>query len=180
MVQYSSVFNTCPCNPNILNCSCDHDIEQKMILSKDASFYPKAGCFRFGNVLYNAREFYQSLGGHLLELLIHNPTEISNRTVHTYAAFQQYALRINLHATGGSLVFFMNPCLRSNNLMPLACVRRIQKAMRRFLYRRFEWRAQAVMMVTHWRLGMGSLMGQMIPEDIIIKNIVNDNLFPTT
>ena len=162
----------CPNDPNILNCSCPLQRDETMIMGADATLYPKAGCFRMGKVLFNARVLYHSMGKHLWALLLHNPVGVSIRRVFHDGQLNMYCVSIHLTATRGGLAFLFEPFI-GGTLMPSTCVRRIQRAMRRYLKRRrFEWRALAVMMATCPKLGEGSRLGQVIPEDVLWKQIV--------
>lgn len=160
----------CPLEPhNTLNCSCPR--ESTMILGSDATLYPKAGCFRVGRVLLNARSLYSSIGEHVWEMLIHNPPGISQRMLFPDGGFNMICVCIKLEATGGGIAFALEPYI-DNRLMPLTCVCRIQRAIRHYLERqKFEWRALAVMMAAHPRLGDQSCL-QMIPEDVLCRQII--------
>ena len=162
----------CPNDPNILNCSCPLQNDETMIMGADATLYPKAGCFRIGKVLYNARVLYHIMGKHIWELLLHNPVGVSKRRVFHDGRLNMYCVSIHLTVTGGGLAYVFEPFI-DGNLMPSTCVRRIQRAMRHHLKRRrFEWRALAVMMATCPKLGEGSRLGQVIPEDVLCKQII--------
>ncbi len=48
------------------------------IHSADASYYPKACCFRLGRMLFDVRKFDKGLGKHFWETAVHNPPEFSS------------------------------------------------------------------------------------------------------
>jgi hypothetical protein len=140
-----------------------------MIHGTDASFYPKAGCFRLGSSLYPAREYFQTFGQHMWESFIHNPAGVSQRYLYNSSSrFKYRGLSFYMLAGTGVSFYFLSTM---NGLMSSVHIRRIQRAMRLFLQRKYEQRALATMMGLHGRLGDTSCLSG-LPEDVLAKILV--------
>ena len=139
-------------------CRCNLN-PSEIIHGADASFYPKAGCFRMGKILYSARSCYSWFGRHMWEILIHNPGGVRQSCV--YHSYHSINVRV-----GTGISFYFMPTI--NGLLPSVHIRRIQRAMRMFLQRKFEQRALAMTMGLHGRLGVTSCLSG-LPEDIVAR-----------
>ena len=137
----------------------------ELMHSADASYYPKAGCFRVNNILFNARHMDGRVGKHLWEVFIHNPIGFSKRYVYSWPGHRvYYASLCIIDGTGVSIP--IEPTI--SGIAPSVHIRRIQRAMRCFLRRGFEERALALMMGLHRRLGAGGCLSEM-PADVLCK-----------
>ena len=151
----------CP-SSDVTLCRCKTD-SSEIIQSADSSYYPKSGCFRVGGVLYNARDFYNRTGLHLLKIMVYNPINVSKRYIYSWPGHRLYYISLRLtDGTGAS--FPMMPTI--NGVFPSAHIRRIQRAMRSFLQRKWTRSALPVMMASQPRLGAGSCLAEM-PADLI-------------
>jgi hypothetical protein len=136
-------------------CLCGNTFEP--IYGPDATLYPKAGCFRVGKTLYNARAFFHALGKHTWQTFIQHP----ERGVSTgRSRLDLHFMRLRL-SPGAEVSVFFDPFV--NRVLPIALVRRIQRAMRCCLQRKNRL---AVAMGLHWRLGVGCLLAGVL-EDLV-------------
>ena len=147
------------CTVDVVTLCCCNLNPSEIIHGADASFYPKAGCFRMGKILYSARSVYGWFGRHMWEIIINNPGDVRQICVYRYHHL------INVRVGSGISFYFM-PTI--NGLLPSVHIRRIQRAMRMFLQRKFEQRALAMTMGLHGRLGVTSWLSG-LPEDIVAK-----------
>ncbi len=153
----------CPAGVDITMCFCV-PLQRTMIHSADASFYPKAGLFRVGKTLYNARSAVNFFGRHAWEAIIGNSAAIGKRRVFHLSGTHVYALNLRLVCGTGMTVFF-EPAINGKSL-PSVYVRRIQRAVRCFLWRGFESHRLALMMGLHTRLGVASCLAD-VPSELL-------------
>ena len=152
----------CPaCDVTLCRCT---DRGMGMLHSVDASLYPTAGLFRVGRTLYNGREF-STFGRHTWEVFISNAAGVSRRYVYCWTHYHLYGAFLQLQG-GLGVSFAFTPTV--NDMLPSVSVRRIHGVMRRFLRRKWEGRALAVMMGLHGRLGSGSCVAE-VPADMLCK-----------
>lgn len=136
--------------------------------SDDSAFYPKAGLFRKGRILYKVRMSLH-MGGHFWHWLVHRPLGIVSVTVLPNRTYQNYTFVIMLAPhTHSYRSILMNADTRICGVSMIVLVWRIQRAMRQFLRRRLEGKFLAVAMVSHARLGAGSLWAD-TPGDVWAK-----------
>ncbi len=140
-----------------------------MTHSEDSAFYPKAGLLRLGRTLFKVR-MCMHMGAHYWHWLVHKPPGVLAVVVFNNPSYQNYTIVMVLEAdfhsfSGNSRSIMMNADTRINGISTSVLVWRIQRAMRRFLARRFEERCLAVLMVSHERLGASSPWGSM-PTDV--------------
>ena len=147
---------------DITLCRCSID-PSDMMQSANATYYPKSGCFRMGGSLYNARDFYNRTGRHFLKSLIYNPVNVSRRSICSWPGHRLYYVSLCL-ADGNGVSFPILPTI--NGIFPSVQIRRIQRAMRSFLQRKWTRSALPVMMALQPRLGAGSCLAEM-PADLI-------------
>ena len=150
---------------NVLHCICRQNDKMH---GPDASYYPKLGFFRFGRRIYNVASC--RFGGHFWHAVVNTPAHFSGVTVAVDRVLVLYHLLIDFEAGDGRGVAYSRipPVLRG--VTPIVHLWRIQRAVRRFLARRFQARSLALMMALHDRLGALSLIGT-LPEDVIRHNI---------
>lgn len=151
----------CP-SLDVISCKCEKNVFEVM-RSKDASFYPKAGLFRVEGVLLNARKLEKAVGRHLWQLIVYDPINVSKRVIHSWPARCLYRLTLRT-ATGTGITALLSPTV--NGVFPFIHIRRIQRAIRRYLQRNWEMRAISVAMAWHPRLGADSCLAA-IPIDLI-------------
>ena len=160
----SNYTQPCP-KHDVTLCRCNLN-PSEMIHGIDASFYPKAGCFRLGNSLYPAREYFEPFGRHMWESFIHNPAGVSQRYLYSSSSrFDYRGVSFYMLAGTGVSFYFLSTM---NGLLPSVHIRRIQRAMRTFLQRKYEQRALATTMGLHGRLGDTSCLSR-LPEDVLVK-----------
>ena len=151
----------CP-SLNAIDCRCKINT-LRMIHGADATFYPKAGCFKMGRTLYNARLFHDSLGEHCWEMFITNTGNACHRGVVQCRPQKIYFASMHITDGGISLVF---PVERTTAV----CIWRIQRAIRNFLNHKLQTRRLAVVMGIHHRLGCQSSMA-CLPADVLQKTL---------
>ena len=151
----------CP-SLDVIACTCKKNAFDVM-LGKDASFYPKSGLFRVEGVLLNARKLEKSVGKHLWHLIVYNPINVSKRLVQLWPARSLYRLSLRT-TTGTGITALLSPTV--NGVFTFIHIRRIQRAIRRYLQRNFETRAIPVAMALHPRLGAASCLSA-VPVDLV-------------
>ena len=159
-------ISTHPCpKDDVTLCRCSLNMSE-MIHGIDATFYPKAGCFRLGKSLYSARVYFETFGRHMWEIFIHNPAGVSQRYLYRSSRrFNYHGVAFYMIGGTGVGFYFLSTI---NGLMPSVHIRRIQRAMRMFLQRKYEQRALAMMMGLYERLGDNSRVSG-LPEVIVAK-----------
>ena len=155
---------------DVLSCRCSKDMDDIMH-SADASYYPRAGCFRLGGRMFTARGYDAMFGRHLLETIVHAPRGFSTRGIFTDVANHEMFLSIKVGTANGvgSRVGMFIPIYstRKNGTANFAVhIWRIQRAIRNHLRRKYEARALAVCMGWHERLGKHSCFAD-VPAELM-------------
>ena len=140
-----------------------------MMHNGDVSFYPKAGMFRLGRSLCNARN-NQYDDRFWRELATSSPLLAFRR-----GRYIHYRLLKIVHAPGLEASVIITPTIGA--ITPVVHVWRIQRAVRRFLKLRLEQKAFAVTMCYHKRLGSGSCAIACLPPDVLhdVLHLVLEN-----
>lgn len=127
-----------------------------MFHTQDASFYPKSALFRQGRSLYNWRHlgvsesfWNKTLDKCKNDVRIQINIYIDDINRDWFLSILKFSFANGLEGR-----FYLGP--RFNVVFPMFFIWKIQRAMRRFLRKRFEERAVAVMMCLHSRLGQVS------------------------
>lgn len=134
-----------------------------MVFGLNATYYPTCKLLRVENQLFCMRP--TRIGRHALQMLVHAanssffcaPLHTSYKRV--FLGFQ-YSVTLPV---GGTFVeipsrFTYAVGYLHNEVLLVVHVRRAQRAIRRYLRRKWEERALAVMMASHARLGAGSAL----------------------
>ncbi len=129
-----------------------------------ATFYRKAGCFRVGFVLYNARSIEKSVGTHLWDAMIRKPLKLTKKCIVFSEEIDIFYVSFTFNFAGATVSIPFFPTI--NGIFPSVQIRRIQRAARRFLQRKYTQRALPVSMALHSRLGVGSCLAD-APVDLI-------------
>ena len=134
----------------------------------DVSFYPKAGLFRQGRRLYNVRHLklpdrywcgYIERGARIMcTVTIGGPFETPVNGDSLWSV-----LKVD-HTFEWPSYMHLRPTI--TGVYPAIHVWRIQRAIRRFLRWRFEWRALATVMGLHARLGQECVFA-CLPADVL-------------
>lgn len=145
-------------------CTCPP--HEHIIFSPDATFYPKSRLLRVGNQLFIMRSEF--IGRHAISTLVHALNSsfsymlvggVYNRI---YIGFQYSMTRkINGMVVNIPSRFTCGLEYLHHGVVLTVHVRRVQRAIRSFLRRKWEERAVAVMMASHKRLGLGSALGSL-------------------
>jgi hypothetical protein len=148
----------CPAE-DITQCRCTID-PYKIVHGTDATFYPKAMCFRVGRNLYTIRLFCNYITSHMAEAMI-------KKQNCTREIFIRDCTHFTNIRTGLPYPMMAGVCFPSRRASSVY-IWRIQRAMRRFLTltRKWEGRALAVMMALHSRLGGQSCLNH-LPDDVL-------------
>jgi hypothetical protein len=135
-----------------------------MIHSDDSAFYPKAGLFRMGRILFKVRMCLH-MGAHFWHWLVHKPpgvrsvVSLPNRVYHNYTIVM--ILDSDQHLVSGTFRSLMMVAdTRVMGVCTSVLVWRIQRVIRRFLAKRLEEKFLAVAMVSHARLGADSIWSE--------------------
>ena len=143
-------------------CRCKQGLE--MLHHEDASYYPKAGCFRIGRKLYNAR--WIGAGRHYWKQFILTPNWVVKSS---FKVGVQHQFRFHGIIVSGAktLNVIMPVKAMLYNLPPVMHIWRIQRQIRRFLAHKLNLnnRLVAVMMALHPLLGCQSPL--CLPEDVL-------------
>lgn len=149
----------CSCQ-DIAFCTCPH--LEHMVFSQNATYYPVSKLLRIDGQLFSMHS--TRIGRHSLSMLVQALSTsfsymladgVINRL---YLSFRYSTTRSN---AGGLVVeipsrFTCGVDYLHGGVIILVHVRRVQRAARQYLRRKWEERALAVMMATHARLGLGS------------------------
>ena len=152
---------------NAIDCRCRIN-PLHLIHGTDATFYPKAGCFKMGQALYSMRPFHDSIGKHFWEMFITNSASTCRRNVLPYRPDSVYYAFMHIVTSGDRMSF---PVERISTAVHIW---RIQRAMRSFLKRRLQIRRLAIVMGLHPRLGNQCSMA-CLPAEVLQKTL---QLFP--
>ncbi len=137
-----------------------------MIHKDHVTFYPKAGLLKQGKSLYNVRDLGISESGWRditpkkvqVQMMIHIDPFDRDYMMRVFKIFTPTS-SVNVMLLG----VYVSPLFQE--VFPLVHVRRIQKATRGYLRRKFEERALSLMMALHPRLGGGNVLTS-LPVDI--------------
>ena len=133
-----------------------------MMHNGGVSFYPKAGMFRHGRMFCSARHRRYD-DSFWREFVVLSP-KITTQYM-AYLDGEVYRLLKIVHVPGLKAFISITPDICT--ITPVVHVWRIQRAIRRFLKRRFEQRALALCMCYHARLGSGAGTMTCLPPDIL-------------
>lgn len=160
----------CPAD-DVVSCQCPKNMES-IINGANASYYPRAGCFRFGRQMVTARQYDRMLGQHMMERIVHAPQNSCTRSIFIdhdeHAMF--LSIRVQSRALERDLMIGLHlpvyPRQSEGTASFAVHIWRIQRAIRAYLHRKNEARALAVSMGWHERLGRNSFFAG-IPEDVM-------------
>lgn len=163
----------CPFKNNVYECKCN-TCHLSLTHHKDVAYYPKAGWLRMGRRLFRLR-WVGAHGQHFWDCLVRLSPAIGmvNTTKEfkaCYVSFTTVLIQDTSRKAAWGGVDFLHigiwPWMGVDGIVsPIVLVWRIQRAVRRFLKRRFEERALAWMMGSLTRLCGTAGMAD-IPEDI--------------
>ena len=163
-------LHPCSCNADWA-CRCNaHGMD--MVHAGELSYYPKAGMLRKGRMLYCVRVRILDFGWCFWrDLVMMPPTVVSFRDVQSDPNRHRYTWTLHFlrHYPFDGLSLHVDFTFKGKT--PVVHIWRIQRAMRRFLRRRFEQRSLAVLMGSHERLGCGCVFAD-LSHDLICQSIL--------
>lgn len=150
----------CP-HANVLHCLCR---QARMMHGPTASYYPELGFFRVDRCLFHVASC--RFGGHFWHAVVNIPSSFSGLVVAPDKVLLLYHLILDFEVEDGRGVAYCRIPHVLRGATPMVHLWRIQRAVRKFLARRFQTRALALMMAFHDRLGVDSLLNT-LPEDLL-------------
>ena len=139
-----------------------------MIHGDGVSYYPKSGMIRLGRMLFEFRR-YKVSDRYWREFIEMSPTitcvcgRQDSLPFMGHDVFWKTCKISYISGTTGTL--HVRPSSRT--AIPVTLIWRAQRAVKRFLKRRFEQRALALCMSHHTRLGSGACTMACLPPDIL-------------
>jgi hypothetical protein len=136
----------------------------------DASYYPQSGFFRNGRRLFCVQNALKSVGRHFWAMLLRSDIDNFGREskYNMYLLFMRYRPPAPepSHGWAFPITAFLN------GATPIVHLWRIQRAVRRWLTRRWEGRSLALMMSSDLRLGGASGLA-LLPPDLVRQHILD-------